>query len=173
MTVYRDAAHCIARIMSIDTNTCTAQSGWQRLYRSGCDEVIPAGCGLTAEERLTQDAMTRSRVKKMLPQSQWYAIVAKYSINTGEVEDSIVWLAAHLGSLPAHHLFRLKATAAWAVPRGYPKDFYEIHTWDADGTPDSTLYRWRSLVNRELGRLTNEAHKSVQLVLEYKELAMQ
>jgi len=158
--------------MSIETNTCTAQSAWQRLYRSGYDEVIPEGCGLTAEERLTQDAMTRSRVKTMLPESQWHAIVAKYSINTGEVEASIIWLASHLRELPAHHLFRLKAIAAWAVPRGYPQEFYQINTWDTDGTSERTLYRWRSQVNGELGRLVNDAHKSVQAVIEYKELAI-
>ena len=59
MSIYRDAGHCIARCMSIETNDGTAKSGWQMKYQSGFPEERGSGSGLSAEERLTQDAMTR------------------------------------------------------------------------------------------------------------------
>lgn len=172
MTVYRDAGHCIARIMSIEANSCTAQSAWQRRYQAGFPEIAADGSGLSPEERLAQDSMTYARVKLMLPAAQWHAVVAKYSISVADVARSVNWLAAYLGELPAHREFRQKAVAAWAVPNGYDKAFYDINTWDTDGTPERTLYRWRSQVNAELRKLVSQAHKSVQAVIEYKELAI-
>lgn len=165
MAVYRDAAHCIARIMSIETNTCTAQSSWQRLYDSGLQEAPPPACGLTAEERLTQDAMTRAKVRRKLNDAQWHALVAKYSINEYEVSESIRWLICRVET-PAHHLFKMKSVMAWAVPRRLPAAFYNLSTWDEDGKPESTLRRWRIGVNGWLNRHIDDAHKSIETLLE-------
>ena len=165
MTVYRDAGHCIARVMSIETNTCTAQAAWQRLYESGFPEVPEAGSGLTAEERLTQDAMTRALLHRNLPKAQWHALVAKYSINDNEVRDSIRWLIRNVET-PAHHLFKMKAVTAWAIPRRLPDAFYVLHSWDNEGIPDYTLRRWRSKVFAQLNDWVSEGHKSVEALLE-------
>ena len=172
MTVYRDAAHCIARVMSIETNTCTAQSAWQRRYQSGFADLPGEGSGLSAEERLTQDAMVRSLLHRLLSQEQWHALVAKYSINETEVRESIRWLVVRVAG-PAHHLFKMKAVMAWAVParsRRLPEGFYVLHSWDNDGTPESTLRRWRGGVNRWLGGQVDDAHASVEVILESAEL---
>ena len=168
MTVYRDASHCIARVMSIETNTCTAQSAWQRRYQSGFVDLPGEGSGLSAQERLTQDAMVRSLLRRGLSREQWHAVVAKYSVNEAEVRESIRWLVARVVS-PAHHLFKMKAVMAWAVParsRRLPEGFYVLHSWDNDGTPESTLRRWRGGINRWLGDQIDGAHARVETILE-------
>lgn len=164
MSVYRDAGHCIARVMSIETNTCTPQSAWQKRYQSGFPELPPPGSGLSAEERLTQDAMTRALIHRELHPHQWAALVAKYSINEWEVVEAVGYLVRHVES-PAHQLFVTKAVTAWAVPRRLPEAFYQLHSWDNDGTPDRTLRRWRGLVNRWLNDRVDEAHKRIEMLL--------
>lgn len=164
MSVYRDAGHCIARVMSIETNTCTPQSAWQKRYQSGFPELPPPGSGLSAEERLTQDAMTRALIHRELHPHQWAAIVAKYSINEWEVIAAVGYLVRQVES-PAHQLFVTKAVTAWAVPRRLPESFYLLHTWDNEGTPDRTLRRWRGSVNRWLNDRVDEAHGVVEVLL--------
>lgn len=164
MTVYKDAGHCIARCMSIETNDGTAKSGWQMRYQSGFPEERGDGSGLSAEERLTQDAMTRGMLHRELTDLQWYVIVAKYSINDREVAEAVRWLVPRVVS-PAHRLFVTKAVTAWAIPKRLPEAFYVLHTWDADGTPDSTLRRWRGGVCKWLGAHTDSAFKATEQLL--------
>ena len=87
--IYKDAGHCIARVMSIETNDGTAKAGWQMRYQTGFPEERGAGSGLSAEERLTQDAMTRGMLHRELTELQWNVLVAKYSINDREVADAV------------------------------------------------------------------------------------
>ena len=117
MTVYKDAGHCIGRVMSIEMHDGTAKAPWQRKYQAGFEGVIQEqiGDGLSPEERTTQDAMTRSMLKRMLPEVQWQALVAKFSINENEVRDAAAYLTPRVVT-PAHHLFRTKCVMAWIVP---------------------------------------------------------
>ena len=164
MTVYRDAGHCIARCMSIETNDGTAKSGWQMKYQSGFPETPGEGSGLSAEERLTQDSMTRAMLHRELTALQWNVIVAKYSINDREVGEAVRWLIPRIES-PAHRLFVTKAVTAWAIPKRLPDAFYVLHTWDSDGTPDSTLRRWRGGVGKSLGISVNSAFEVIEQLI--------
>lgn len=165
MTVYKDAGHCIARCMSIETNDGTAKSGWQMRYQSGFPEERGDGSGLSAEERLTQDAMTRGMLHRELTDLQWHVIVAKYSINDREVAEAVRWLIPRVVS-PAHRLFVTKAVTAWAIPKRLPEAFYVLHTWDADGTPDRTLRGWRQKVCRWLEEGVNGAYARTEQALQ-------
>ena len=166
MTVYRDAQHVIARVMSIETIDGTKKAGWQQRYQAGYpDSVGGAGGGLTEEERLTQDSMTRAALHRELPEMAWHVLVAKYSINDREVLASIQWLIPRV-VCPAHHLFKMKCVTAWAVPRRLPPEFYVLHTWDCDGTPESTLRRWRLVVRRWLDERVDMAFKQATPILE-------
>jgi hypothetical protein len=54
MTVYRDAAHCISRVMSIEIHDGTKKADWQRRYKPGFDDELPRDSledGLSPEER--------------------------------------------------------------------------------------------------------------------------
>jgi len=114
--IYRDAGHCIARVFSIETNDGTAKAGWQMRYQSGFPETRGEGSGLSAEERLTQDAMTRGMLHRELTALQWNVLVAKYSINDLEVAEAVRWLIPRVET-KAHRLFVTKAVTAWAVPQ--------------------------------------------------------
>lgn len=177
MTVYRDAAHAIARIMAIETIDGTKKASWQRQYEPGFAEEPPASnpCPLSDSERLTQDSMTRSRVHKELSPILWAALVAKYSINTNEVAEAVQYLVPRAVT-QAHHLFRMKAVTAWAIPQkrgqkgvkrstGLPDAFYELSSWDVDGTPESTLRRWRQLTTRWLEDQVDKGFSEVDAIL--------
>jgi hypothetical protein len=164
MSVYRDAGHCIARVFSIETNDGTAKSGWQMKYQSGWPEVRNPS-DLTAEERLTQDCIARAILHKYLDDELWHVLVAKYSINDMEVAESVRWLIPRVVS-PAPHLFKTKCVTCWAVPRRLPASFYEVQSWDSDGTPDGTLRRWKSLTHKWLGERVNRAHDMVEMIMQ-------
>ncbi|TRO38571.1 hypothetical protein EQ832_12000 [Pseudomonas sp. ALS1131] len=177
MTVYKDAGHCIGRVMSIEMHDGTAKAPWQRKYQAGFEGIVAESVtdGLSPEERTTQDAMTRSMLKRSLPPAQWHALVAKFSINENEVRDSASYLTANVVT-PAHHLFRTKCVMAWVVPERrnrLPAAFYQIHTWDADGTPDRTLRRWRSITKRWLDDQVNAAHATVETLLDQNGLLLE
>lgn len=166
MSVYRDVSHVVARIMSIETIDGTKRASWQDRYQSGFPEERASSCeSLTQEERLTQDSMTRSRLHKELSPLHWYVLVAKYSINDVEVAQAIHWLVARHQS-PAHHLFKTKCVTAWAIPRRLPAGFYQLHTWDNDGTPEGTLRRWRAETKRWLEGEVSKAFTASQPIIE-------
>lgn len=88
MSVYRDAAHCISRVMSIEIHDGIKKASWQRTYKATFDDELSGGSlrdDLSPEERLTQDSMTRATLKRALPEIQWQALMGKYSINRNEV----------------------------------------------------------------------------------------
>lgn len=184
MSVYRDAAHAIARIMAIETIDGTKKASWQRQYEPGFAEEPPASnpCPLSDSERLTQDSMTRSRVHKELSPVLWAVLVAKYSINKNEVAAAVQYLVPRVVT-PAHHLFRMKAVSAWAIPQkrgqkgakrstGLPDSFYDVNSWDNEGTPDRTLRHWRSVTNKWLEGQVDQAFSEVMRILQENDLVL-
>lgn len=178
MSIYKDAGHCISRVMSIEIHDGTSKPAWQNRFKASADDELLTSRiddGLSPEERTTQDAMTRAMLKRTLADAQWHALAGKYSVNEGEVQEAARYLIPRVVS-PAHHLFKTKCVMAWMVPerrRGLPASFYEIHTWDADGTPDRTLRRWRATTMRWLDDQVNAAHIVVESLLEENGLLLQ
>lgn len=169
MGIYRDVGHVIARVMSIDTIDGTKKAAWQQQYQSGFPESRHGGEGLSEQERLTQDSMTRAALHRELPELAWQVLVAKYSINDVEVIRAVHWLVPRV-ACPAHHLFRMKCVTAWAIPRRLPDAFYQLQTWDADGTPEGTLRRWRSTMRQWLEAQVSDAFRQAGPVLEFRGL---
>jgi hypothetical protein len=68
---------------------------------------------------------------------------------------------------------------AWMIPErrnGLPSSFYVLHSWDAEGTPERTLRRWRSITKAWLDDKVTAAHFAVEALLEercllFKEVA--
>lgn len=174
MTVYRDAAHCIARVLSIETNDGTKKAGWQSKYEApGWPEMKSAGSGLSSEERLTQDSMTRALLRRGLSPGQWHALVARRSVNNMEVKESAQWLADNATG-PATRRFKKCTIAAWIMPkrsasqkstRTLPDEFYLISSWDDEGRPEGTLRRWKSVTERWLNNQVSDAHYAVEQLL--------
>lgn len=169
MGVYRDVGHVIARVMSIDTIDGTQTAEWQRRYQAGFPESRSGGEGMNERERLTQDSMTRAALHRELSDLAWHVLVAKYSINDVEVAQAVHWLVPRV-ACPAHHLFRMKCVTAWAIPRRLPEAFYQLHTWDADGTPERTLRRWRQDAKKWLEEQVNAAFCAATPLLEERGL---
>lgn len=182
--VYRGIETVMARIMSIETIDGTAKAGWQMQYKNSYEEArIYNPCPLSPEEMLTQDCMTRALLHRILGREEWAALCAKYSINDNEVIESVQWLIPRVVS-PAHHLFKSKCVTAWAIPqkrvvegqkasrRGLPEKFYDITSWDNDGTPDRTLRYWRSVTRRWLEQRINDAFTKARPILEEKGLIL-
>lgn len=174
MTIYRDAGNAISRIMSIDMHDGTKKQQWQHHYQAGFPDAPKnrQGDELSPEEQLTQDSMTRSMLKRELPTVAWMALVAKYSINETEVQEAARYLVPRVKTV-AHYLFRMKCVTAWVIPERRNKlkpEFYQIHSWDADGTPDRTLRRWRSVMFVWLDAQVAEGHLLADELLQSHEL---
>lgn len=184
MSVYRDVAQAIARIMSIETIDGTAKALWQDQYQSGWPELREKGSGLSSGERLAQDSMTRAALHRALPEVYWHVLTARFSINDHEVIESIRWLVPRVES-PAHHLFKMKCVTAWAIPkkrgtdgaktsrRGLPAHFYELHTWDSNGTPEGTLRRWRAVTKNWLDDQVADAFSHANAILQNEGVIIQ
>lgn len=169
MSVYRDGAHGLVRAMTVEANQLAAYAAWQQQIESGYPETpLDNPCPLGRFDRLTQDCMARRRLHEELAPLDWAVLCARYSLNYAEVDAGIRHLIPRVKS-PAHLLFVTKAVFAWAVPkerRRVKPAFYEISSWDNDGTPDKTLYRWRAVVYRSLNEMLSTAHRNGEAVLE-------
>lgn len=170
MTIYRDASHAISRVMSIDMHDGTKKQQWQRHYQAGMPDapINRMGDELSPDEQTTQDSMTRAMLKRELPQLQWMTLVAKYSISELEVQEAVRYLIPRVTTV-AHHLFRTKCVTAWVIPERRNRlkpEFYQIHSWDADGTPDRTLRRWRLVMFKWLDERVIDGHQAVEDLLE-------
>ena len=163
--VYRDAGHCIARTMSIETNDSTAKAAWQLKYKSGYPELPGEGSGLSAQERLTQDAMTRAMLHRYLTEWEWNCLLARFSINDNEVKQAVGWIIPRIES-PAHYLFITKAVTAWAIPKRLPEAFYVLHSWDNDGTPERTLRRWKKQIHDALHGHVSSAYAQTERLMD-------
>lgn len=47
-----------------------------------------------------------------------------------------------------------------------PDSFYDMNTWDLDGTPEPTRYRWRAGIKEKLDGMVNDALIEVRAILE-------
>lgn len=51
-----------------------------------------------------------------------------------------------------------------------PDSFYDMSTWDLDGTPEPTRYRWRAGIKEKLDGMIDDALVEVRAILEAEEL---
>lgn len=54
-----------------------------------------------------------------------------------------------------------------------PDNFYDMNTWDIDAAPESTRYRWRDGIKKELNLMVKEALAEVRTILEEEGLLVQ
>ncbi|PRW05735.1 hypothetical protein CSB88_6307 [Pseudomonas aeruginosa] len=46
-----------------------------------------------------------------------------------------------------------------------PDEFYDMNTWDLDGTPESTRREWRRKIHRVLDEMVDEALVAAEQIL--------
>lgn len=73
-------------------------------------------------------------------------------------------------ALAAGQVERKKAEALAEDLIILPDSFYDMNTWDLDGTPEPTRYRWRSGIKTKLDGMIDDALAAVREILEAEEL---
>lgn len=122
------------------------------------------------------DCMVHALLHKKLTSEQWGALTAKYSTHVERKHEAIAALAKACVS-PAPERFRHAAVVTWAMPKlpgidgkrsqnVLPAGWYNMANWDEDGRPESTLYRWRAGIRRDLERQVNDALVAAQEILD-------
>jgi hypothetical protein len=165
--VYRDEKHAAARAIAGDTLSHCSRAAWQGQYRAGvADALLPrseAGEPLSGADRLLQDALTRSLIRRALSEPQWLTLLAIYAARPEEQVEALQGLAACV-STPAGPLFRRWCVGCWALP-AVRREFRQLRDWDARGTPERTLRHWRQKIQAQLDGWRVEALAHVQRVL--------
>jgi len=91
--VYRNEQHAIIRAMAVDSIPSCKPAQWQTQYSSGYVEDLTKKHSevesLSANDRLTQDSMTRARIHRNTSQSAFYAVVAKYGADEQERANAV------------------------------------------------------------------------------------
>ena len=97
LAIYRDEQHAIVRAMAVDSISTCKPSQWQSQYSSGYVEDLTKKHteteSLSANDRLTQDSMTRARIHRNTSLSAFYAVVAKYGADEQERANAVNELA--------------------------------------------------------------------------------
>jgi len=91
--VYRNEQHAIIRAMAVDSIPSCKPAQWQTQYSSGYVEDLTKKHSevesLSANDRLTQDSMTRARIHRNTSQIAFYAVVAKYGADEQERANAV------------------------------------------------------------------------------------
>ncbi len=162
MSIYRNEQHATACAVGIDRLTTCGHSAWQDQHSSGFVEQLTsrpeAVDRLSLIERLTQDAMTRSMIKRKISHQSFLVLVAKYGADERERAKAINELADTLDS-PAPAKFRRICVWAWscvAFRRGIRSKLME-----SGDKHRATLYRWRKSIGKQLDELEEAANRIV------------
>jgi len=91
--IYRNEQHAIIRAMAVDSIPSCKPAQWQTQYSSGYVEDLTKKHSeiesLSANDRLTQDSMTRARIHRNTSLSAFYAVVAKYGADEQERANAV------------------------------------------------------------------------------------
>ena len=93
LAIYRNEQHAIIRAMAVDSISTCKPAQWQTQYSSGYVEDLTKKHSeiesLSANDRLTQDSMTRARIHRNTSQIAFYAVVAKYGADEQERANAV------------------------------------------------------------------------------------
>ena len=155
---YRNEHQAVALAMSVDRISTCRPASWQTDYRSGFTEELTSKPEplepLTTIERLAQDAMTRSLIKRHVDRMTFLALVAKYGADNDERAAAINKLADMLES-PAPAKFRRVCVWMWACV-AFRRGF-KTRLMDTGEKHRATLYRWRKGIAAQLDYLEERA----------------
>lgn len=168
MKTYRDVDHAVSSAISVGSVGSPKSAQWQSQYGTGFVESLTAKnddtVKLTKQDRLTQAAMTASRIHQESSDIQWSAFLAKYSQHEPERIREIQKLADYVVSdMPKHFkLFSVSCWASIAIRRGVTE---KILTMDSEKSR-RTLFRRRGDIYKQLCELEWSALKALGLPLE-------
>ncbi len=173
LAIYRDEQHAIIRAMSVDSiSTCKPQS-WQKQYSSGYVEDLTTKHtkteSLSANDRLTQDSMTRARIHRNTSQSAFYAVVAKYGADEQERANAVNELVRVVVCEGVSDDFKRLIIWTWAsisIKRGFIERIVDMCEQSR-----ATIFRKKKAIVEQLDELEKTVKSDLSAVL--KDVCMQ
>lgn len=167
--IYRDEQHAIIRAMAVDSISTCKPAHWQQQYSSGYVEDLTKKYSdlerLTLSERLTQDAMTRSRIHRSVTKGSFLAVVAKYSADKNERVLAINELSNMVDS-KADEKVKKMIIWIWAcvvIKRGMKEQIANMSEQSR-----TTFYNRRREVFKQLDDWEQQAISDVSIILNSK-----
>ena len=171
--VYRNEQHAIIRAMAVDSISTCKPAQWQSQYSSGYVEDLTKKHSetesLSANDRLTQDSMTRARIHRNTSQSAFYAVVAKYGADEQERANAINELVRVVVCDGVSDDFKRLIIWTWAsisVKRGFIERI--VNMCDQSR---ATIFRKKKAIVEQLDELEKTVKSDLSAVL--KDVCMQ
>ena len=173
LAVYRNEQHAIIRAMAVDSISTCKPSQWQSQYSSGYVEDLTKKHieteSLSANDRLTQDSMTRARIHRNTSQSAFYAVVAKYGADEQERANAINELVRVVVCDGVSDDFKRLIIWTWAsvsVKRGFIERIVDVCEQSR-----ATIFRKKKAIVEQLDELEKTVKSDLSAIL--KDVCMQ
>ena len=173
LAVYRNEQHAIIRAMAVDSISTCKPSQWQSQYSSGYVEDLTKKHteteSLSANDRLTQDSMTRARIHRNTSQSAFYAVVAKYGADEQERANAINELVRVVVCDGVSDDFKRLIIWTWAsisIKRGFIERIVDMCDQSR-----ATIFRKKKAIVEQLDELEKTVKSDLSAVL--KDVCMQ
>lgn len=167
LAIYRDEQHAIIRAMAVDSISTCKPSQWQSQYSSGYVEDLTKKHSetesLSANDRLTQDSMTRARIHRNTSQSAFYAVVAKYGADEQERVNAVNELVKAIVCDGVSDDFKRLIIWTWAsisVKRGFVERI--VNMCDQSR---ATIFRKKKAIVDQLNNLEKTVATDLSIIL--------
>ena len=167
LAVYRNEQHAIIRAMAVDSISTCKPAQWQSQYSSGYVEDLTKKHSeiesLSANDRLTQDSMTRARIHRNTSRSAFYAVVAKYGADEQERANAINELVRVVVCDGVSDDFKRLIIWTWAsvsVKRGFIERIVDM----CDLSRRTIFYK-KKLITQQLDELEKTVSTDLSVIL--------
>jgi len=167
LAVYRNEQHAIIRAMAVDSISTCKPSQWQSQYSSGYVEDLTKTHteteSLSANDRLTQDSMTRARIHRNTSQSAFYAVVAKYGADEQERANAVNELVRVVVCDGVSDDFKRLIIWTWAsisIKRGFIERIVDM----CDLSRRTIFYK-KKLITQQLDELEKTVSTDLSVIL--------
>jgi HD superfamily phosphohydrolase len=165
--VYRNEQHAIIRAMAVDSISTCKPAQWQTQYSSGYVEDLTKKHieteSLSANDRLTQDSMTRARIHRNTSLSAFYAVVAKYGADEQERANAVNELVKAVVCDGVSDDFKRLIIWTWAsvsVKRGFIERIVDMCDQSR-----ATIFRKKKAITDQLNELEKTVSTDLSVIL--------
>ena len=167
LAVYRNEQHAIIRAMAVDSISTCKPAQWQTQYSSGYVEDLTKKHSeiesLSANDRLTQDSMTRARIHRNTSLSAFYVVVAKYGADEQERANAVNELVRVIVCEGVSDDFKRLIIWTWAsvsVKRGFIERIVDM----CDLSRRTIFYK-KKLITQQLDELEKTVSTDLSVIL--------
>ena len=167
LAIYRDEQHAIIRAMAVDSISTCKPAQWQQQYSSGYVEELTKKHSeiesLSANDRLTQDSMTRARIHRNTSRSAFYAVIAKYGADEQERANAVNELVRVVVCEGVSDDFKRLIVWTWAsisIKRGFIERIVDM----CDLSRRTIFYK-KKLITQQLDELEKTVSTDLSVIL--------